>query len=670
MADMLSTPKSIKEIINGEDGHVYYVIAGDGKEIRMGIVYLERFEDLTRHIGQPGLFFVRDAACKYENPDDYTSRVIQNGDPTVHEGWAMYCWDVYKDNNKAGWRKVAEQESVDGPWGIDERILKMLVKRSEFNSYVEQNNTRVTDLEERVSRAEDGINGLNGAVADLQEKAHTHDNKLTLDGFGESGDALTWRGVILGGSFYVYRQYQGNMHIWKDPTDPEAEGIVVDTAKDVADRFVQTTIAAKGMTLVVVEPDESYTQFDILEEFYQEAPEEGSSSGGEWKSRLVVVPHGCVVHNGLGQITYVDKLDINYHHLSKAYINRGIFCPLTDDGNYQPFELYIYDADHGWTPLKKKYGAGTVIGKTGAVPTFCYTEEDPELPYKKHHLFWADDTMFVYTDPDTGVTFSWDHSVIVRKFGSVPTSIEDGEIIFTSTKATDGGNGFTDVCPYNNEEVHYQIFSVTKLGAVCTVYDPDGFVPKTLEWKDIQGLISENTVKRNLREKLLPVGTTMVLPEHPLFGKIETKIIGSTTSSLTFVTTEALKVSETGDVLEWVAKMFGNYGLVRETEDGIAQTGKEYFYFDPEEGYLPVAIEGGEELPEGKVIYELDPDYPTGLFTGGATIPGRTTIGYDQIEPEVNLRHSKTKVGWWNADGGKSADTEKVGVILAFEIRP
>ncbi len=31
MADMLSTPKSIKEIINGEDGHVYYVIAGDGK---------------------------------------------------------------------------------------------------------------------------------------------------------------------------------------------------------------------------------------------------------------------------------------------------------------------------------------------------------------------------------------------------------------------------------------------------------------------------------------------------------------------------------------------------------------------------------------------------------------------------------------------------------------
>ena len=669
MADMLSTPKSIKEIINGEDGHVYYVIAGDGKEIRMGIVYLERFEDLTRHIGQPGLFFVRDAACKYENPDDYTSRVIQNGDPTVHEGWAMYCWDVYKDNNKAGWRKVAEQESVDGPWGIDERILKMLVKRSEFNSYVEQNNTRVTDLEERVSRAEDGINGLNGAVAELQEKAHTHDNKLTLDGFGESGDALTWRGVILGGSFYVYRQYQGNMHIWKDPTDPEAEGIVVDTAKDVADRFVQTTIAAKGMTLVVVEPDESYTQFDILEEFYQEEPEEGSSSGGEWKSRLVVVPHGCVVRNGLGQITYVDKLDINYHHLSKAYINRGIFCPLTDDGNYQPFELYIYDVDHGWTPLKKKYGAGTVIGKTGAVPTFCYTEEDPELPYKKHHLFWADDTTFVYTDPDTGVTFSWDHSVIVRKFGSVPTNIEDGEIVFTSTKATDGGNGFTDVCPYNNEEVHYQIFSVTKLGAVCSVYDPDGFVPKTLEWKDIQGLISENTVKRNLREKLLPVGTILVLPKHPLFGKIEVKVIGSTTSSLTMVTTEALKVCEHEGLGMWINKMFSMHGNVIESNYGIAQTGKTYYYFDPEEGYTELEVNEGDELPEGKVFYELDPEYPNGVYTG-AVEPGGHTIGFDLIEPEVNLRHSKTKVGWWDINGNKSADTEQTGVILTFEIRP
>lgn len=666
MANMLTTPRNaIKEIINGEDGHVYYVISAEGKEIRMGIIYLQRFEDLSRHIGQPGMFFVRDAACKYEIPDDYSSRIIQNGDPTVHEGWAMYCWDNYKDNNKAGWRKIAEQESVDGPWGIDERILKMLVRRTEFNSYVEQNNERVTNLEERVQRNEENISGINESIAELQEKAHTHENKETLDGFSTTGDALTWKGVLLGGSFYVYRQYEGNMHVWKDPTNPEAESVVVDTAQDIAERFVQTSVAAKGMTLVVVEPDESTTQFDILEEFYKESDEDT-----EWKSRLKVVPHGCVVHNGVGNVTYVDKLADDFHHLpTKAYVDRGIFCPLTDDGVHQPFELYIYDVDLGWISLKQKYGEGTVIAKTGAVPTFCYTESDPELPYKKHHLFWADDTTFKYTDPDTGVSFSWDHSVIVRKFGSVPTSIEDGEIVFTSTEATDGSNGFTDVCPYNNDEVHYQIFSVTKLGAVCTVYDPEGFVPRTLEWKDIWGLISENSVKRNLREKLLPVGTIMVLPKHPLFGKIELKVIGSTTSSLTMVTTEALKVCEYEGLGTWINKMFSMHGKVIESNDGIVQAGKTYYYFDPEEGYTELNANEGDELPEGKVFYELDPEYPNGVYSG-ADLPGGHTIGLDLIEPEVNLRHSKTKVGWWDINGNKSADTEQTGVILTFEIRP
>lgn len=666
MANMLTTPRNaIKEIINGEDGHVYYVISAEGKEIRMGIIYLQRFEDLSRHIGQPGMFFVRDAACKYEIPDDYSSRIIQNGDPTVHEGWAMYCWDNYKDNNKAGWRKIAEQESVDGPWGIDERILKMLVRRTEFNSYVEQNNERVTNLEERVQRNEENISGINESIAELQEKAHTHENKETLDGFSTTGDALTWKGVLLGGSFYVYRQYEGNMHVWKDPTDSEAESVVVDTAQDIAERFIQTSVAAKGMTLIVVEPDESTTQFDILEEFYKESDEDT-----EWKSRLKVVPHGCVVHNGVGNVTYVDKLAADFHHLStKAYANRGIFCPLTDDGVHQPFELYIYDVDLGWISLKQKYGEGTVIAKTGAVPTFCYTESDPELPYKKHHLFWADDTMFKYTDPDTGVSFSWDHSVIVRKFGSVPTSISDGEVVFTSTKVTDGSNGFVDVCPYNNEEVHYQIFTVTKLGAVCTVYDPNGFVMESLEWEDIIDLISENTAKRNIREKLLPVGTIFALPKHPLFGKLEAKVIGSTTRSLTLVTTEVLKTGEFDEIVDWASKMFDQYTKVTETEDGIAQSGKQYFYFDPNEGYKQMDVAEGDVFPEGITVYEKDTKYPDGIFTG-IGLPSASTIGLDFIDAEVNLRHSKTKVGWWKIDGTKSADTESTGVILELVIMP
>ena len=663
MANGLTLPRGVRRI-QDIDGHIYYVVASEHKDVRMGIYYLDNFDDLNQHLGEPGLFFVRNAAARYENPNDYSSRVIQNGDPTVHEGWAMYCWDDFKEGTTPGWRKVAEQESVDGPWGIDERIIRMLVRRTEFNSYVSQNNERVTNIEVRVQVNENNINAINDQIEDLRGKSHVHNNKATLDEFGERNGALTFKGVIIGGSTYIYDNREDGHLIWKDPTDDEAPGEVVYTAKDIATRFIRTTLAAKNMMLTVVEPDGSLTSFDIIEKKIIPEPESEETT----TTQLVAVPHGCVVHNSVGPVNYVDCLDrTGGGHGTEGYSNRGIFCPIEDDGIYTPFELYVYDiVQHDWVLLKKKYGEGSVIEKTGASFTLCYGDDDPELPYKKNHISWIDDD-FVWTDDaHPGIVFSWDHTLLVRKFGSVPTSPTDGEVVFVSNRDTgeNGLNGFIDVCPYSNEPVYYQLFSITKLGARCTTPDAQGATPRQIEWQDVINIV--NNVD-SLRSKLFPVGTTIVLPEHPQFGKIECEVAASYPSTLVLVTKDCLEARDFEGLSDWVSGCFGDYTRYQRTKDGKAQEDKDYFYFDGN-SYEPLDVTAGDTLPEGLIIYEINPDLPSGIFTD-VGLPTSGMPGFSAISTTKRLFHSKTEMGWWLADGTKSEESEDTGVIVAFSIR-
>ena len=163
----------IVETINKNDGHIYYVIQADGKtRINIGIEFLDGYDNLVDHRGEPGLFFVRQAGAKtiMKDGEPYS---VQNGDPTVHSGWALYCWDNHKNGpNRGDWRKVAEQESVDGPWGIDELILNMLVKKVEFNMFVTRITEQVTNNTNNIKVIQQNINSINDDIESLKRDQH------------------------------------------------------------------------------------------------------------------------------------------------------------------------------------------------------------------------------------------------------------------------------------------------------------------------------------------------------------------------------------------------------------------------------------------------------------------------------------------------------------------
>lgn len=644
MADMLTRPRgSIKKVMYGEDGHVYYVIAAEGQEVRMGIQYLERFEDLNRHIGEPGLFFVRDAAAKYSIPGDESSTIIQNGDPTVHEGWAMYCWDVHKTNTTAGWRKVAEQESVDGPWGIDERILKMLVKRTEFNSYVEQNDRRVINLEGRVQTNESNINGLNASVNELKRTAHGHNNKeAVLDKLSTVGGQLLFDGVAISGNTFLYNNIVEGKIVWKDPTNPDAEVVECANAKTAADQFVACSMATPGMVLSVVEPDGSITSFDLIK-----------PSGSE---SIVAINKDNAVAVGVGSVTYVTELDKS----GTSYVGRGIFCPITDDGEYEPFELYEYVEDR-WVSLKEKNGAGKFISVVGAAFTLCLDEASPDMPYKRVNLFWNDNLRLNQTDTN-GVRYSWKETRLVRKFGSVPTTPEDGVLVFVSTRASDGTDGYIDTIPYSNEPVYYQLFTITKSGAICTPAKAEGVTPIAIEWYDVHALISDSVNQRRLREKLLPVGASVVLPPHPYYGQLVGVIIESTGTALSVIVDVCLEEGNFDKASTVVNNLFDGYSKYVPSFDGKVQEGKTYAYFD--NGYKEFELEVGTEFPEGKLVYEKLTDFANGIFNVVA-LPDRTLIKSETLPVR---RHLDRSVPYWcsnrSASDGSISVTAGCAVML------
>ena len=58
--------------------------------------------------------------------------VVRNAyknDTSVNKGWAAYVLDPAKKT----WAKIIEQESVDGPWGVNEEIKKSLVTKAQFD---------------------------------------------------------------------------------------------------------------------------------------------------------------------------------------------------------------------------------------------------------------------------------------------------------------------------------------------------------------------------------------------------------------------------------------------------------------------------------------------------------------------------------------------------------
>lgn len=661
----------IVETVNKNDGHIYYVIQADGKtRAYVGIVFLEGYDNLSDHRGEPGLFFVREAGAKviYKDGEPYSE---QNGDPTVHSGWAMYCWDAQKDGpNKGNWRKVAEQESVDGPWGIDELILNLLVKKVDFNLFKTSVDERITKNARDIKNLQISITNITTDVESLKRDQHNHSNKAVLDALNDKSGQLTYKDRVISGNTFLYNYTMDNVLYWVDPTyvpteeEPVAPAEVVVNSSIVAEKFGKTSLATVGMTLEVVEADGSISKYDYIE-------------GEDEEHRKILVPkfRETTVQEGYGTITYVSTLPEE----SLSYDNRGIWCPLMDDGEHTPNTFYI--SKYGeWVEFYSALGKGSKLTYVGASTMIAFTETDPDMPFKKNHLVWKEPES-PWQDPATLLTHSWAKTTLVRKFGSAPTSIKDGTIVMVNEEP--GICSYVDVCQYSNEPVYYQLFSETKVGAYCTCSSPSGIVPSFLSWNDIFNFMERYPENINL---VVNPGDVVVLPDHPKFGKISCVVLAATASNVIVASKDILDVLafgstsdyESSDLKEWLELNFADYTRFVKTSLGRAD-GRTLKIFDDEVGFVDLEIDSGDELPEAVDVYEENTEYPSGIIKKVEIPSSATTPCYDDLPTDTHYNGEIRKTSWWTADaiGSKVklgdnpsgvAPTEEYGAIVVFTL--
>lgn len=634
----------IVDVVN-KDPFIWYVIDAEGnKRAVMGVRFVNDYATLNAQCkGEPGIFFVRNAAATETNT---------GGDPSVHEGWACYVWDNELTATTAGFRKIAEQESVDGPWGIDERILKMLVKKSDFDSTVSGIRETLSQHTQAIQQTEQNVTGMSNSINELNSVKHAHTNKNLLDKLSFSNGRLLIDGQVPAGSGYRYDNIVDGEIVWKDPADPESEAVVVPSSAELAAKFVTSVIAAEGMQLEVVLQDGSVSTFNIIK------ADDGDLyplySGNKFETTVVsALPTPAI---GLG---------------------RGIFIPTTDDGTHPAFHYYKV-VDGAWvdvTDLDK----GKVLAFDGAWFSAVRMDLDPLNPVVKN-ILTVNLPVMQKTDSTTGRVYKHEKTYLVRKFGKLPTSIEDGRIIgeFTSNPT----EPIEDVVSIYRERAFYKLFSYTTSGAMYTTSSLSEAEPKALTWQDITTMRIANVAKH------IQVGDTIYLPPHPEFGDIGCEVISIDSSAgmklaskdvLTVMKFGATNVYADSNVKTWVEKMFLEYSKYKGSNDSAAEMDKNYFTYNKNTHEFEVLeVSPGAVLPRGVELYEINGDIPHGVIDA-VTIPSASMSNISQIK---NLPKAKLSTGteWWMQDTSGSnittskqptgiAPTEEAGVVVVFSIK-
>lgn len=628
-------PRPIKEVLEGADGHMYYVIEGEGGNIFMGIRFVEYYDDLHNFTGMPGLFFVRKASGE-TYIDDQCEPHAHHGDPTVHEGWALYCWDEHKDGTQAGWRKVAEQESVDGPWGIDERILKQLVKRSDFDVHIRESEIRFTNLEERVSTNERNIVTINENIAELQRLKHWHDNKELLDSMSFKNGQFHIGDKVIDGNTFLYDNVEDGKLIWKDPTDPESVPSEIENSSLIAKNLGSTAIGTMAMIIDVVEVDGSISSYKLYHDDLGYNP--------------VLIG---VTTRKKSCVTFVDSLP----EADRVYVERGYWYPLFGDGVHAAKHFYTceYDSDNDEYYWKKIYHAGEITGVQGARFKFGVALTDIRAPLKRNLLVWNAPAAQDLAEQ------TYVKTILVRKFGSAPTSPDDGTVVFEIAAENDTGTTkYIDVCPFNSEPAYYQVFSVTDAGSYFSI--AEALIPELPSWQSIKRLASEGMLADFVHQ-----GDLIELPEHPTLGKILCTVKSVTDTSATVESVKCLGKMKFNEVNDWLSKMFGGYTFYVKSNDATAQDGTDYYVYSDTTGYTEYPVEVGTVFPDGLDVFVQDNEFENGIINS-YVLP-------DDMEDNHKRQYKNLAehIDWWTSSGNPACgaqvdDDTELGVIVEFEI--
>jgi len=554
----------------------------------------------------------------------------------------------------------------------------------------------------------------------LKKLAHKHDNMKLLDALENVGGQIQHEGSPVS-TCYVYDNVQDGKLIWKDPTS-ESAGEEVASSKEIAAKFAETSIAFAGMQLEVIEVDGSFTRFAFVKtgsyglarslkyvsqiksdrKYYDYSSEEEGAepttkeitaaqakelleSGAEGhtltycEKKVAAVPYAATASNSRGGIVFVDTLP----EAGVRNDGRGIWYPFMDDGINVPQKFYI-SINGVWKDITTVGGSGSEVAIYGADFTVVYSDDDPLMPFKKNHLFWNEPA----DDPVNKAW--WGKTTLVRKYGSEPTSITDGDVVVVATDRSLGAAGYVDTCAYTTEPIYYRLFSETRGGA--TYFVKDSVNPGNLTWANIFALMNKGCVSSAVH-----IGDTLVLPKHPAFGMIECEVIavsetvGSLKGSITVATKVALDKLAFGEtsaydgsnLKNWLMTYFTRYSQLVETSVGKAQKDSSiehpyYFYFN--NGFNVLEITKDTAFPEGVTVYEPSTEFPNGLFASFDIPHPEQTPAYAKISKEKHVYNQKASIDWWTRSSlgdfvitgnnmlGVSPTTE-LGAVVVFTIQ-
>lgn len=452
------------------------------------------------------------------------------GDPSVVKGWAAYVLDKTTEPYK--WMKLIEQESVDGPWGINEEIKQNLVTKSTFIQHINAINERLNAI---------------GDISKVINQAHTHTNKRQLDLISAIGDiqtptqgkklgvALTVNGKLANDTYYYEcfspEKVEEGTTIpaslaWMNPIDGGTY-IRVSSSADIADKFAKSEscmrIMFHGCKLAVRELDGTLSLYT----FNQLGP---NSYNAEFIGSL------CGAANTRKAVTFVNALPT-----PSETVSHGYYC-------VPALNAYFECIKSGDTWKWNELGLGIATGVQANIVA-CFRSN------------WNNCSIAFKPQSDQVEVFE---TIVVRKFSSPSSSINDGVKVAT----VKGGSGVvTDVCPVSDTEVYYTVFQRLMDGSTT---EPASSQADYLGWDDVATIISSGLFPNTFKD-----GDTVTL-EHDVFGAIPCVVRNSNVNGCTLVATRSIINLEFDG---------SEHGYVR-TTDTTYQSDKTYYTFE-------VSVTGG-----------------------------------------------------------------------------
>lgn len=536
-----------------EDGNVYYVIGTkDGNSD-----FLVRCRTIAQRnqLKGKGLCFVEEA---------------YKGDSTVNRGWAMYMTvGSSTTTTSPRWVKIAEEESVEGAWTLQQEFIRSLVKISTFTKHQQDNEVAFKKIWDKITEI--------GAFDN-----HSHSNKPVIDNLTDSNGQLMYKGKSINGSVYVYNEGPDSDRTglkWINPVD-ETITSGGHTNDSIADLFARTRVAYAGQTLRVVNLDGSVSTYLMVQVPGGLNPVFIGTTSANTNEKIVrfvtALPDPSAIH--VNELFYMLPPAYNGYVIGHFYR-----CSKTGETEYS------------WIDVSEQLNS---VNEDGARIISCYKTKWNEVKL----IFENPQTepLQILTDNESAIDDHFGKTFIVRKFGSAPTNKNDGIVIKVSTAINE--TAVSDITPLTKEDVYYGVFSETVNGRSYRDSATCSAKAEFPTWETV-----EEAINSGKADQFFELGDTITIPVNGFTAsKLPCKVAKLSSDSVTLIAQESIG-NLTLDGIE--------YGKV--PASGVYESGKMYYqlstheYTDNQNNTFTISVFTritnvtiGADIPENAGIFE------------------------------------------------------------------